>query len=174
MFFLCSHRQCCRHPHSLEKLISSDGSSEALGQVGIMAQPMSSRRVGWRWCSALCPGTCCVHSTLHSNTWMLGRDKWFLLNLCSQFTGSRAAYMEPCLLPICVWVLCCLALPLERWFCLSDLCLMNTGCLRSEPSYLWVLWVIWGLFTENWLLCYGLGYPNLHQWLYGLNVTCKT
>lgn len=114
------------------------------------------RWVRWRWGSTLCPGSCSIPSTLHPNAWMLGRDKCFLLNLCSELTGSRGTCMEPCFLPTCVGLLCCLALPPELWFCLSNLCLMNAGCLRSEPSFLQALWIIWGLVTENWLLCCSL------------------
>lgn len=57
---------------------------------------------------------------------------------------------------------------------------MNEWSLRSAPSHLWVLWIIWEVVTENQFLYLGL-MDHWMAWdtvrsgrLYGDNVACKT
>lgn len=123
-----------------KKVISLDGSSEALAQFGVVAQLVPSRKLGgsrerwWRWI-ALCPGTRCVHSKLALSARLLGRAEWFLLNHCREFIVSTAACMVPWQSlagtswssvhgPVYVQVFPCLAQATELQFFLTGLCLI--------------------------------------------------
>ena len=137
------------------------------------AEALGGSREGWWWCNALSPDTCCIHSKLDPNAWMLGRVKWFLLHLTlllwlycepSSLHGAVAKLCRDLLAQASIFTSVCKCFPVCHQPLNYDSAsqvvpygsLMNVWSLRSAPARLWVLWIIWELVTENWFLYLGL------------------
>lgn len=151
----------------------------------------------WWRCNAVSPDACCTDSKLDPNVGVLGRVEWFLLHRtlllwrhCEQSSlhGAVAKICRDLLAQASIVPSVCRCFAVWHQSLSYDSASlvvpygsrMNEWSLRSAPSHLWVLWIIWELVTENQFLYLGL-MDHWMAWdtvrsgrLYGDNVACKT